>query len=346
MDEKADAFQRWLSTPLSPSVTAVFIGTIVAIVLPILLYFYLQRSSAETGAKLPTFLLLGPLNSGKTSLLTHLERGHYAGTHTSQTPRTVEVTLPSSIASASSGSRSASDSSRRTKSQILLVDTPGHGKLRQEALSNVAGSLNLKGIIFVVDAASLSAGSSEQSGQSLRDSAEYLHDVLLLLQRRQTRAATAKASKDIAVLIAANKSDLFTALPASMVGASLQKEISNIRDSRSRGLLDSGIGMGGDLSNAGDEKDQLGDAHEVRFEFSQMEELNMDVQIIGGHVMGSDGANEDSDRARCYIWIMLGCCAMASPGSGSVRGQSQGPFQREATGEVAAADETWPNLRI
>ncbi len=100
------------------------------------------------------------------------------------------------------------------------------------------------------------------------------------------------------MLIAANKLDLFTALPAPLVRTALEAEITNVRNSRLRGLLDSGISMG-DTADAGEEKEWLGDGGEGKFEFSQMEEVNVSVVVAGGNVSGSEGA----DVAKWWDWI-------------------------------------------
>jgi signal recognition particle receptor subunit beta len=82
--------------------------------------------------------------------------------------------------------------------KFLLVDTPGHGKLRHHALDNITSPQNLRGVIFLVDAASLSTGD-----ESVWQTSEYLHDILLLLQKRGTGSKTSKAPKEISLLIAA-----------------------------------------------------------------------------------------------------------------------------------------------
>lgn len=140
---------------------------------------------------------------------------------------------------------------------------------------------NLKGLIFVVDAATLSAGD-----EGLRHTADYLHDVLLLLQKRmESKNKAVKALKEIPVLIAANKMDLFTALPAALVKSSLETEITKVRNSRSKGLLDSGIGMEDD----GDRDEWLGEVGSKEFKFKQMEEFDVTVEFSGGNVTGGDG---------------------------------------------------------
>jgi signal recognition particle receptor subunit beta len=176
--------------------------------------------------------------------------------------------------------------------KFLLIDTPGHGKLRHHALQNITNPQNLKGLVFLVDAATLSA-----RDEGLRQTADYLHDILLLLQKRMTGGRATKALKEIAVLIAANKMDLFTALPAGLVKNSLEAEITKVRSSRSKGLLDSGIGMGDGVE---DEKDDwLGEVGSKVFNFSQMEEFDVSIEVSGGNVLGADGPTVD----KWWNWI-------------------------------------------
>ena len=169
------------------------------------------------------------------------------------------------------------------------MDTPGHGKLRQHALDTLTNPQSLRGIIFVVDAAALSGGDV-----GLRQAADYLHDVLLFLQKRMSNSKTAKALKEIPVLIAANKLDLFTALPAALVKNALEAEITKVRDSRSKGLLDSGISMDDD-----EKDDWLGEMGGTAFKFAQMEEFNISIEVAGGNVLGGDGA----EVQKWWSWI-------------------------------------------
>jgi len=205
----------------------------------------------------------------------------------------VEVSLPVTTKTASSKYRSVNDPSLKVHKRFLLADTPGHGKLRHHAFDHITKPQNLKGIIFMVDAADMSLAGSE----GLRQAAEYLHDLLLVLQKRSTSSKTSKAPKELPVLIAANKLDLFTALPAPLVKAALETEITKVRSSRNKGLLDSGISM--NEIDIGEEKEWLGDGGEGKFEFSQMEEVNVPVSVAGGNVLGSDGP----DVAQWWNWI-------------------------------------------
>jgi len=109
---------------------------------------------------------------------------------------------------------------------------------------------------------------------------------------------TSKAPKELPVLIAANKMDLFTARPAALVKNTLEIEIAKIRNSKSKGLLDSGIGMG-DAAEAEDNDDWLGEMGSSEFKFAQMEEFNISVEVHGGSILGNDGPDVD----KWWNWI-------------------------------------------
>ena len=214
----------------------------------------------------------------------------------SQVPLTVECSLPIATAAASSKYRSVNDPSNQVHKKFLLADTPGHGKLRQFAVDSIIKPQNLKGIIFVVDAADMSAGNtSGRENEPLRLAAEYLYDVLLLLQKRDTMSRSAKKPR-MRILVAVNKLDLFTALPAPLVKTALEAEITSVRESRNKGLLDSGVGM--TISDMVEEKEWLGDG-ERKFDFSQMEDANVSVTVAGGNVLGADGP----DVKQWWDWI-------------------------------------------
>ena len=221
-----------------------------------------------------------------------LERGRVGSTYTSQTPLSVQISLPATVEAASSKYRAADDPSLRIHRKVLLIDTPGHAKLRYHAFEWMKNPRNLKGIIFVVDSATLS---SQDGG--LREAADYLHDILLQLQKRLTTSRTSKAPQRLPVLIAAHKTDLFTALPPILVKKSLEAEITHVRDSRAGGLLDSGVGAS-DIGSGG-EKEWLGERGEGGFDFKQMEDSNVEVKVEGGFTMGGDRVDVD----RYWNWI-------------------------------------------
>ena len=220
-----------------------------------------------------------------TIMSQQFERGQSAQTRTSQAPLIVECSLPVTTSAASSKYRSANDPSNQIHKRFLLVDTPGHGKLRHYAIDSIIKPQNLKGIIFMVDAADISLGSTSgfENG-TLRQSAEYLHDVLLLLQKRALNTKSPKGATNLPLMVIANKLDLFTALPTPLVKAALEAEISNVRNSRNKGLLDSGVGM----NDMDEEKDWLGEGGEGKFDFSHMDEVNVCVTVAGGSVTEGD----------------------------------------------------------
>lgn len=168
----------------------------------------------------------------------------------------------------------------RNPTRYQLIDTPGHGKLRAvQALSHLKDP-SLLGIIYVVDAASLSSGDIA----SLKDAAAYLHDVLLQLQQSRVGKGSSKAKTEVPVLIAANKQDLFTALPPGAVSECLETEIERVRQSKSKGLVDVGDSLEED-----NEHGVIGGGGEEKFTFKMMEdEYGVKVEVAGGAVRGEE----------------------------------------------------------
>ena len=273
-----DAIERIMT----PSPTIFIAGLLIILLVPIFLHYLVVRSTPFTTP--PQILLLGPSLAGKTSLLTRLERGtSAASTHTSQVPVSIELTTSATSTHAHADKPAAPDDGA-AHTKFLLADTPGHGKLRQGALGQLspeAMSANkTKAVVFVVDASTLT------DHETLSAAAMFLYDALLCLQRRATSAKTGRVSS-VPVLVAANKLDLFTALPAALVKANLEAELGRIRGSRSKGLLDSGVG----IDEVGNEErdDWLGSYGSEKFLFDQMTEFGVDVDVVGGNVVGENG---------------------------------------------------------
>ena len=196
------------------------------------------------------------------------------------------------IVPASARYRSRQDSSIQMNRRLFLIDTPGHAKLRYHAMEKISNLRNLTGVIFVVDAADCSAGSS-----GLNKAAEYLYDILLQLQMRPTLPETLGRPKAIPVLVAVNKSDMFTAAPPAVVGKCLEAEINHVRTSRAQGLPDSGSGLSG--LHSSQESDRLGDGGNQPFTFVELTDVNVPVEIIGGNVLGDGGP----EVAKWWEWI-------------------------------------------
>ncbi|KAL7791557.1 signal recognition particle receptor beta subunit domain-containing protein [Trichoderma ceciliae] len=279
------SFTEFVELIMTPSIPVVIIGILLIIGAPIILHLVLSSSSTYTVA--PSVLLLGPDNAGKTSLLTLFERGAKPSqTHTSQVSHSVE--LNASTDSATKSSFRNHDDATGTHTKFLLIDTPGHGKLRNVAMGKLARTEKVRAVVFVVDAAALG------EPETIASTAAYLYDVLLFLQRRATSKGKDKAS--IPVLIAANKMDLFTALPASMVKTHLETELSRIRASRSKGLLDSGVGI--DDIGSEEQDGWLGEYGSEKFSFQQMNEFDIEVEVLAGRVL-----TEEQGADKWWWWI-------------------------------------------
>lgn len=222
--------------------------------------------------------------------------GSVKPTYTSQSPSTALVRLSDQIRTHEDRYRSENDNAPRNQPTFKVIDTPGHGKLRHHAYSTLtaeATTAALKGVIFVLDSAAAAGG--------LIDAAEYLHDVLLALQKRHTQSRTSKGPVAIPVLVAANKQDIFSAAPTSLLRMKLEEEIGKIRDTKSRGITGVGGDVSGDDPGGDDEDDWLGAYGSTEFKFAQMEEYGVDVKVIGGNV--KDGETGKGHVDGWWVWI-------------------------------------------
>ena len=266
----------------------------------------------------PLFTLSRPISCGaKTDTLASLQLESKSSrlvkkpkaTHTSQASTLATVTLPVSITAASNRFRSVNDSSLKdiSKNPIRynVKDTPGHGKLRDsqgvvqlESMANTKdANLRARAVVFAIDTAALS------QDEVLRDTANYLHNVLLVLQKRAlSKGKNAQGvAEEVPVLVAANKQDLFTALPPGSVREKLEAEIERIRKSRSKGLMDASVDSG-----VGDNEDEtLGnDNGQDTFTFKLLEdEVGIKVDVVGGAVKGDEEGNVGAGVRKWEEWI-------------------------------------------
>ncbi|KAJ5387248.1 hypothetical protein N7509_009789 [Penicillium cosmopolitanum] len=261
------------------SLSAIAVAILITFGVPVLLHIFFFRSVASPPSS--NFLLLGPSGAGKTAFTALLEVKSTPAskksqtTHTSQTSTLITVTLPPSVPTGSNRYRSINDPSlkeaTRNPIRYRLKDTPGHGKLRQTQgiaeLISMSSSKDLKtkirGLLFMVDTAAL------VDEATLRDTASYLHDVLLVLQQRALGKGKSSTKRDaeIPVLIAGNKQDLFTALPAE------EEEV--LGDDDGKGV----------------------------FSFKLLEQVGIKVDVVGGAVKGDAEEEIGSGVRRWEEWI-------------------------------------------
>nr|2GED_A Chain A, Signal recognition particle receptor beta subunit [Saccharomyces cerevisiae]2GED_B Chain B, Signal recognition particle receptor beta subunit [Saccharomyces cerevisiae] len=156
----------------------------------------LGGGSGGGGSYQPSIIIAGPQNSGKTSLLTLLTTDSVRPTVVSQEPL------------------SAAD---YDGSGVTLVDFPGHVKLRYKLSDYLKTRAKfVKGLIFMVD--------STVDPKKLTTTAEFLVDILSITE--------SSCENGIDILIACNKSELFTARPPSKIKDALESEIQKVIERR------------------------------------------------------------------------------------------------------------------
>lgn len=284
---------EWL---MSPSPIVFFVGFFVVMFVPVLMHTIMV---AHAESDLPLVLVAGPSQTGKTAFAHLLETGHQAHfSFISQVAQSIELTA-SRDGDRKDSFRENRDDTTGTHTKFLLTETPGHGKLRPQTLTKITDTTGgkkttLRSVVYLLDAAAI----AEQ--EVLADTAEYLYDILLTLQKasiRKSKDGVRSGSRGVPVLIAANKSDLFTALPGTSIKTSLEAEITRIRNSKTHGLLDSGVGT--DEIGSEERDDWLGEYGTKKFLFSQLAEFEIDVDVISGTVTG----NKDQGIQKWWQWI-------------------------------------------
>ena len=170
----------------------------VLITLALLLLAALFLFSRRTAARGNKVILLGPVGSGKTGLYLRFRFGRTTPTVTSMQP-TSAVTV---IADEQGGS----------KRSVLVVDTPGSGRLRGHLFGELAGSAAL---VCVIDGTAL--------GPHAKEAAQLLYDVL-------THESVERSPPPL--LIAINKCDLPGAVTPSVALKALETEVTRVRLAR------------------------------------------------------------------------------------------------------------------
>ncbi|KAH3676431.1 hypothetical protein WICMUC_002062 [Wickerhamomyces mucosus] len=254
---------------------ALFI-TAIAIIFASLLFFIIHHQTnkitipglAKQSNKQPTFIITGLSGSGKTTYFNSLiiENGYKISTVTSQEPN-LKLNFKAPI--------SGNDSSV-PQSNFKLIEFPGHPKLHNLTLDEIRASSNIAGVIFLID--------SSSDSKKLIESTKFLYEILLRSERRPN---------GINILVACNKSDLFSSRQAKTIRQTLETELDNYRK-----LNVSNISKANEdsFNTEDDEGKELGTSLNDTFKF---EKLEGNVDFISGSVLKNktqDWANWIDER--------------------------------------------------
>lgn len=144
--------------------------------------------------------------------------------------------------------------------QITIIDCPGHPRLAH-LLQQSLTTQPPHGVLLLLDAANLK--------QNLHETANNVYSTLLMLPR------------PCHVLMVANKSDLFTALPVAKIRELLEEAISSLKKTRDEAVVDE------------DERSTLGG---IPFNFDELENEGIDVEW-------TRGSTESREVAGILEWI-------------------------------------------
>ncbi|RVD85692.1 uncharacterized protein DFL_004003 [Arthrobotrys flagrans] len=249
------------------SLPILIISLLAVVIIPIVLG-RLLASGSKSGPS-SVILFAGPRDAGKTSLLLYLQEKTLIPTQTSTAPATVKL-FPLALSPADS-----QDEGSSTK-PFHIKDTPGHPKLRSTAIDTIVQPTeSCIGVIYVLDSAVLSTQAR------ITDTAEYLYELLLAIQKRYAiLSESATSTEPIPLLIACNKNDLFTALPSTKIGNLLQTELSRMKETKRKGLLNAGAG-----ENDDEDLDRvLGDETSDKITWEGLKEFGVEVSVQSGSV--------------------------------------------------------------
>ncbi|KAK9462453.1 signal recognition particle receptor beta subunit-domain-containing protein [Lipomyces oligophaga] len=242
---------------LSFAIYVLFLG--IFLIVGYYVFELLFRKAHGAAAGGPTFIIAGPSGSGKTALFSLLRYDEKPATLPSLEPNiSTTYRLPNLT---------------HSSKNFVLIDTPGHPKLRHGTFETIQIALKARtihGILFVVDASVMS------NLDKRREAAEYLYDILCLTER---------ITMGVDIAIAANKSELFTAMPPKQLRTTFETEMDKIRQTRSK--LIGKVGLDDEKSSSEADEDindganRLGLSDGSAFSLAQLES---EVVVIAGSV--------------------------------------------------------------
>lgn len=209
---------------------------------------------SNTSNKHPTFVVAGLSNSGKTTLFNYLTTGKIIPTVMSQ-----DVNATNHYKLPSSGDK---------KLDFKLIEFPGHAKLQNLLFEEIKTSKNIKGLIYLID--------SSIDPKNFQQVSKLLYEILLISERRPG---------GIDILVACNKSDLFSARQANKIKDLLEQEIDSIRRLNSSNISK--------VDESNEEDENLGQSINSKFKF---ENLEGNVDVVSGSVL-----KNKLDKWECWI---------------------------------------------
>ncbi|KAF9477552.1 hypothetical protein BDN70DRAFT_881035 [Pholiota conissans] len=265
-------------TPEVLPITATFtpqtlaLGSLVIALLLVFLFFISKKSTKSKGN---TFLLVGPVDSGKTTIFCQLISGQSPSTQTSMQPNSSILTL----------------SSNKT---IQITDIPGHPRLRNQFEEYLPTT---RAIGFVVDANTVSRNALAV--------AEHLHMVLHAL----TSLPPSQAQP--ALVIIAHKADLFKTSSASNTSPStlainrvksvLERELEKRRAFQVGGVNIEGLGEEGERSDMGGL--ECGEKEGSTFKFDEWEGGEISFVATSTSPKSSEKASSEPGIGPLEEWL-------------------------------------------
>lgn len=208
----------------------------------------------------PSYIITGPPNSGKTSLFQYVS--YLSGNEGAKFKELDIATTKSYQLNVNGALQLPIQSSYKKK--YSLVDIPGEEKIFNQKIQEVLKNFkNVKGIVFVIDAT--------MKNEEVAAAAKQLFKILLLSERRPN---------GIDILIAVNKTERFGARPVDRISQSLQQEINEYKNVSMKNLRK--VDTKGHNFEDQQENDELEEIIEQLGKEFAFDKLEGNIDIIGG----------------------------------------------------------------
>lgn len=256
------------------SVQIILASLVLGLLVVVAIFYWQNQLVISQGKKSkfhkPTFLVVGPLGSGKTALFYSLLTKQSVNTISSLEPNVATLQLPFA--------------NKNIQANYQFIDYPGHLKHSQLLRKLITEDITvpkLKGVIYVVDSSALSLA---QEGKV----AAIARDLFLLL------SLTERIPNGVDFLFAVNKQDLFDSRPVHKTKQILEEELGRLIKEQiaAKGSTRGGLGIDNDADE--DETDNAAQKEDSTREFWQsvvgarpfkFDSLEGNMEFIGGSVL-------------------------------------------------------------